>query len=227
MKHSRATKSEFVQTINLAPGSNQPRQKQKGYSDEFTAVQANQSTAVKSTALFTENTATNGVEKTANKTAFLSGSHVGDEIHPTTVRPLQATAGQAQLADESPLALWPNWPAARIDRQGVIHTNNAKVLQTLKPIMLNRAAQPAQLTASANRRLWSLVDAGQTQEQWKVLDPVFWPFLGIIGWSPQTSDALQLAAWETTQTPWEIDDSWRQILTATAAVKAKRKRRVA
>lgn len=60
-----------------------------------------------------------------------------------------------------------------------------------------------------------------------MFDPVFWPFIGIVGWSVQSKDMLQLAVWEPTQTTWEIDDSWRQILTATAAVKAKRKRRVA
>lgn len=111
-----------------------------------------------------------------------------------------------------------------IDAAGLVATRQAQVRKTLAQVL-----EPGtmQLTASANRRLWSMFDMKRVGQQWKVLDPVFWPFVGIVGWSPQHRETLQLAVWDMVHLPWQVDESWRQILASTAAVRGKRRQRVA
>jgi hypothetical protein len=70
--------------------------------------------------------------------------------------------------------------------------------------------------------MWAMFAQAQT-DGWKVLDPVDWPFIGIVGWSQTYRDMLQMALWPAQETPWQIDESWREILAATTAVKATRR----
>lgn len=138
--------------------------------------------------------------------------------------PTKQPHGSADGLSEGSPDVWATWPSVWIDRQGMISQPHADVLAVIGPVL---KAQTAQLETSANRRLWSLVDQDTATLQWKVLDPVQWPFIGIIGWSTQSPSRLQLAAWNVTCLPWQVDDAWRKLLAATAAVKARRRRHVA
>lgn len=123
--------------------------------------------------------------------------------------------------------VWASWPAAWIDRQGVISQAHPDALAVIGQVLMAQAGNPPQLEAAANRRLWAMVDQDSASLQWKVLDPVHWPFIGIIGWATKSPTRLQLAAWNITCLPWHVDDAWRKLLAATAAVKARRRRSVA
>jgi len=131
-------------------------------------------------------------------------------------------------AEVYPPAAWTQWPAAWIGPQGQVHTAPVSLLEALMPVLVTGSDLAPELDPRANRRLWTMINRDDASApQWKVLDPVFWPFIGIVGWSSQTPDMLQLAAWKVESLPWQIDDSWRQLLAATAAVKASRRKHVA
>jgi hypothetical protein len=153
---------------------------------------------------------------------------VSESVRPRKVSVKTADTSVNGMSVELPPALWSQWPAAWVSADGQVHASQVQLIETLSSVLIQESGQTLRLEPRANRRLWALIDreAG-TALQWKILDPAYWPFIGMVGWSSQTPEMLQIVAWNLDTLPWQVDDSWRRLLAATAAVKAKRRKRVA